>query len=328
MEALFNALSQYIDYLVLGAVAFAALSAPFGLRPLTNGWRELSLLVRDSNAFVQVGLISGVLFALFYFSGYLLNAIGDAFLYPAHISIIDTVATFDPNKKDDTFLGFKRDDTSFLRLPVVFQRVIPVFGPLLPGPTKDELKNYWRDANRQIFWEVCDKTSGDDLLLGSPIKKLRLLRGTIGLTQILLVICFFVFLLNIIFLLNTIFDFVLRTRHLRTDARFIFIAHKILSARLRHLASRLVWPLVTFATAFCIYVFLIIPSYSHEEYDLHLTIWAAFPSDWDKNPDELGDSMHKSLPCRKMEIIAEKPKKSETAASESLSLQSNPPKNH
>src|SRR5689334_11906898 len=108
MEALFNALSQYIDFLVLGAVACVVLCAPLGLRPLTTGWRFLSELVKDSGTFIQIGLITGVLFALFYFSGYFLNAIGAAFIYPAHVSIVDTVATtFDPNEKGDTVLGLK-----------------------------------------------------------------------------------------------------------------------------------------------------------------------------------------------------------------------------
>src|SRR5581483_12343611 len=100
MEALFAALAQYVDYLVLGAISLAVLSLPFGfLQPLSVAWRRLSLRVRRSHTFVQAGLIAGVLFAAFYFSGYFMNAFGHAFLRRAHYSVIDTAATFDPKQQ-------------------------------------------------------------------------------------------------------------------------------------------------------------------------------------------------------------------------------------
>ena len=77
MEALFTALAYYIDFLVLGAIALALFCAPFGLvKPLTDGWQFFSKLVEDSHTYIQAGLISGVFFAVFYFSGYFLNAVG------------------------------------------------------------------------------------------------------------------------------------------------------------------------------------------------------------------------------------------------------------
>jgi hypothetical protein len=285
MEALFNALSQYIDFLVMGAVAFAVLCAPFGLRPLTSGWSFLDKAVKSvegGGTFVQVGLIAGMLFAIFYFSGYFLNAIGAAFLHPGHIGIIDTVATrFDPTQKDDTVLGLK---------PVFFKRVIPVFGPFLSTPAESEMKNYRRDATRQIFWQVCDEKSAEEMLGGGILKELRLLRGGVGLTQILLLLC---------------------------------LAAPFFNRGAEH---RWAWSLGTFAAAFCIYSLLIIPSYSHVEYDAHVTIWATFPAELDKDPDKIDVAhMDNLLPCRKMQIIAGQPRKGEPATGGSLPSPSNTP---
>src|SRR5215469_4694916 len=117
MDALFSALSQYIDFLVLGVLALATLCVPFGMRPLADGWRLLGTLLweRGYGTFVKTGLISGATFALLYFSGYLLNAVGTAFVYPAHVSIINTIATESdaqgdkvlPGSDADTFMGLK-----------------------------------------------------------------------------------------------------------------------------------------------------------------------------------------------------------------------------
>ena len=268
MEALIHTLSEYIDCLVLGAVALAALSTPFGLRPLADGWGYLNGLVKDSGTSVQGGLIAGVLVALLYFSGYLLSAVGASFIYPAHVSIVDMVARFNPNETGDTSPGLK---------PAFFQRVIPVVGPLLSRPEGPELKNYWRDAKRQTFWQVCDQKSADELLGGSVLKELRLLRGVIGLAQILLpvsLIC-------------------------------LFLARPLQDYRL--------WSLYTFAATLSIYTFLIIPSYSLIEYDTHVTIWVTFPAELDKDSDKITadkDNMDQLLPCQKMKIIAKQNKES------------------
>jgi hypothetical protein len=260
MEALFNALSEYIDFLVLGVVAFASFCAPFGLRPVTEGWRILgiSLKGRGNGTFVQVGLISGALFALSYFSGYFLNAIGATFIYPAHVSIVDTVAT--RNQNYFTIMGLK---------PVFIARVVPILGPFVT-PHGPELDNYWRDAKRQIFWQICDQKSADELLAGGTLKELRLLRGSIGLTQILLLLCLFAPWLD------------------------------------KSVERRRAWSLGMLVAA--IYVVLVIPCYAYVEYDEHLTIWSVFPAGLDlpNETDKIDvDHMNNLLPCRKMQIIAD-----------------------
>lgn len=289
MDALFNALSEYIDFLVLGAVALAALCAPFGLTPLAKGWIFLRRLLRRGNTAIQAGLIAGVLFALLYFSGYFLNAIGAAFVHRAHVGIVDTVATFDPNESRDSILGLKR---------VVFVRVVPVIGPFLSNPGGLELKNYWRDARRQFFWQVCDQKSADEMLAGGLLKELRLLRGAIGLAQILIPLCLFVAFYN--------------WRAARRDDEG---------------RGRIAWPLGTLAVALGAYCLLIIPSYSVVEYDAHITIWSAFPADLDKTRERIDvDQMDQLLPCRKMKIMAEKSKDKEDTAGKGALPPSNPPK--
>lgn len=281
MGALLEALSEYIDFLVLGAVALAALCAPFGLWPLTKAWTYLGrpendgsgAPEKDSGVSIRSGLIAGALFALLYFSGYFFNAIGATFVYPAHVSIIDSVASFDPdNKNSDTKLK-----------PAVFERLKPVFGPFLSRPEQPELKNYWRDASRQIFWQVCDQKSADGMLAGGILKELRLLRGVIGLTQILLPLC----------LLVVLWKFLAAWRNGDSERR------------LARPLTTLAWPLVTFGAALLAYYLLIIPSYTLVEYDNHVTVWAAFPSQLDKDAGKIDvKQMDELLPCRKMKIVA------------------------
>jgi hypothetical protein len=174
----------------------------------------------------------------------------------------------DPSKSGDTLLGLKR---------VSFTRLIPIFGPLISRPGQDELDNYWRDTRKQIFWQVCDQKSADDLLGGGILKELRLLRGTIGLTQILLLLSAGVLGWNV---------FAAATNR-RNEGRWGW------------------WPRGTFVVTLGFYVCLIIPSYLYVEYDEHLTIWAAFPRQFDKYPSEIAAShIDELLPCKKMQIIA------------------------
>lgn len=293
MGALLEALSGYIDFLVLGAVAVAALCAPFGPRPFVTGWTYLTRSEKDSSLSIRSGLIVGALFALLYFSGYFLNAIGALFVYPAHVSIVDTVATrFDRDAINDQILGLK---------PAFFRRTIPVAGPFLSSPVQSELRNYWRDASRQIFWQVCDQKSADELLAGGILKELRLLRGVIGLAQILLPLCLFVIVWSLV-------------AARRNDVRVGW--------------PLIAWPLGTFGAALAVYVLLIIPSYTLVEYDNHVTVWTAFPGMLDKASKEAGidvAQMDDLLPCKKMRIVAEgKNKEASGRGIQGLS----PPENH
>ena len=298
MGALLEALSEYIDFLVLGAIALAALCAPFGPEPLMKGWTYLcepekagpGAPEKESSISIRGGLIAGALFALLYFSGYFLNAIGSTFVYPAHVGIVDTVATFDPNNESSD-AGLK---------DVVFERLIPVLGSFL-RPKRSELKNYWRDATRQILWQVCDQKSADESLAGGVLKELRLLRGVIGLTQILLPLCLLVVLWNLLVAW--------------------WNKHRVAW-------SPIAWPLGTFGAALAVYALLIIPSYTLVEYDAHVTIWATFPGSLEKDSKPIGVAqMDDLLPCKKMRIIAEQGKNKE-ASGESLPSGLSPPKNH
>jgi hypothetical protein len=242
MEALFAALAQYIDYLVLGAVAFPVLCLPFGLmKPLRTAWARLSFRVRRSHTFIQAGLITGVLFSAFYFSGYLLNAVGHTFLRRAHYSVINSAATFDTKQKPPfDFLGMRAD---FL------VRSFPIVGPFLWPPRESELKSYWDDAARQFYWDVCDPHSLDDMTEGGIIKELRLLRGLAGLTQILLAVCVVAWWLS------------------RRGQAYV--------------PNQALWSKRTIVGAIILYEALIVPAYWDAEYEEHSTIWAAFPQGLD-----------------------------------------------
>jgi hypothetical protein len=317
MGALLEALSEYIDFLVLGAVAVAALCAPFGPSPLVKVWTYLGAPEKDgagaqekdstgtpekdSNISIRVGLIAGALFALLYFSGYFLNAIGATFVYPAHVGIVDTVASSDPNDSSNAELK-----------PVVIKRLFPVFGPFRSRPQQSELKNYWRDASRQIFWQVCDQKSADSLLGGGILKELRLLRGAIGLTQILLPLCLLVALWNLPGVLRNLLA------AWRNGDR---------GRRLVWPLSGLAWPLGTFGAVLGAYYLLIIPSYTLVEYDNHITVWVTFPGKLDEGASKIDIAkIDDLLPCRKMKIVADQSKSKEGTAGEGSSLPPNPPK--
>ena len=239
MDALFDALSQYIDFLVLGAVAFAAVRLPFQFKkPLTEGWKWLrDDLVGQSQTLTQVGLITGILFATFYFSGYLLNAIGISFLHRAHYSVIDFAATAGEGQKAET-------SAADLEWNFVW-RTVPLVGAFIVPPRQSELDNYRRDASRQVYWDVCDPHSSDDMLGGGILKELRLLRGMVGLSQILFLACIMAFGLSF-----TTFNYTEKQRH---------------------------WSAITFAFTFILYALFIIPGYWDIEYEEHSTIWAVFP---------------------------------------------------
>lgn len=228
MEALFTALAHYIDFLVLGAIALALFCAPFGLvKPLTDGWQFFSKLVEDSHTYIQAGLISGVFFAVFYFSGYFLNAVGHAFLHRAHFSIIDTTAKLTTAKQ-----------TPENSLPKMFPgpsgifygRTIPIVGIVLNPLEGDEVNSYWRDAERQVYWGICDWKSFDDMGGGPLTNQLRLLRGLVGLTQILVILCVIAFVLSFF-------------------------------QRYRYVENQIWWSLGTFGVALFLYFFAIVPAY-------------------------------------------------------------------
>jgi len=272
MGAFVGTLNQYVDFLVLGAFTIAVLSLPFGfMTPLTAGWQWLSEQVRDSDTWIQVGLIAGVLFAAFYFAGYAVNALGHAFLHRAHYSIINNAATLaqqegpeqsgaNPIANQGPANGPRRD---------FIWRVLPLFGPLFHVPEPDELRNYENDARKQVYWDICDPNSSEDMLGGGVLRELRLLRGAIGVTQILLPLC--------------------------------LVGLALSRTRFRCAKSQGRWSLGTLVFAPFVYLLVIVPGYWDVEYEEHSTIWAAFPPSLDPLTADKLDSF---LPCVKMKMIA------------------------
>lgn len=229
MDALFSSLSQSVDFLVLGAVATLVLCLPFGFKkPLEDGWCWLKSLMQGSHHLVQGGLLTVFLFSTFYFSGYLLNAAGHAVLHRAHFLVIQTAA--------ETKLSTPAENPG---VPYGFWwRAVPIIGHFAPSQP-NEVEDYWADATRQLYWDVCDKQSSDDMLGGGALSELRLLRGAVGLIWILAVVCVIALILD----------------------------HKKYER----------WSLSTLVGAGAFYAFLIIPSYWDVEYEEHSTIWAGFP---------------------------------------------------
>lgn len=272
MGALFGTLNQYVDFLVLGAFTIVVLSLPFGfMTPLTAGWQWLSEQVRDSDTWVQVGLIAGVLFAAFYFAGYSVNALGHAFLHRAHYSIINSAATLAQQQGPEQNVAHASANQASVppkRRDFIW-RVLPLFGPLFHVPEPDELKNYENDARKQVYWDICDPQSSDDMLGGGVLRELRLLRGAIGVTQLLLPLCLIGLILS--------------------------------ATKLRCVESQWKWSLGTLVIAPFVYLLVIVPGYWDVEYEEHATIWAAFPPSLDPLTADKIDSF---LPCAKMKILA------------------------
>jgi hypothetical protein len=105
---------------------------------------------------------------------------------------------------------------------------------------------------------------------GGSLKELRLLRGAVGLTWILVPVCGIALLLS-------------------------YTEYKCHENQRR-------WSLFTFFGTIALYFALIIPSYWDVEYEEHSTIWAGFPA---KLGSLTTDNMTSLLPCAKMKMVAE-----------------------
>jgi hypothetical protein len=162
MEAFFSTLAQYVDFLVLGFVAVPILTAPFDFEPLLLGWSSLHHAAPDNNYFRHL-LIGGVFFAVSYFSGYALIAIGHQLVQDAHVQIV-----YEAQKPFDKDIAIPQPDWRFKL------RAIPFFGVPL-GPS--EITAYRDDARYQVYWIICDNTSYENVLAGPTLKEQRLLIG-------------------------------------------------------------------------------------------------------------------------------------------------------
>lgn len=325
MEALFNALAQYIDFLVLGAVAIPALCLPFGLvKPLTAARDLLRSLLSTRHKLIQIGVITGVVFAALYFSGYLLNALGHAFLHRAHFSVIDTAARFDPAKPDAAArVDPAKPNASVNKNSEFIERVVPLIGPFLSSPDPDEIKSYWGDAKRQFYWDVCDPQSLDDMVGGGALKELRLLRGTVGLAQVLSAVCLLALLGCLVARVGTGVQklglFLAKRNSLeRLSGHFVTLGASL--QKLRYVEKQGRWAAGTLVTTVFIYSLAVIPAYWDVEFEMHSTIWSALPM------DPQSAKFDDVLPCHKLRLLAERPKTGDGAdESAKVPAQRNPP---
>ena len=127
MDSLINALREYIDFLVVGAIGLLILSLPFAIhRPLSRGWHLVIdhrfpgeegeevyrvnkfIRVRFASKFIRVGFASGTLFAILYFSGYMLNGFGHQLLHTVHLRIIYESSQASAQKFDPVGLNTDR----------------------------------------------------------------------------------------------------------------------------------------------------------------------------------------------------------------------------
>jgi hypothetical protein len=247
MDTLVNTLSEYIDFLVLGAFGLLVLSLPFAEhRPLSRGWNFLidkclpGPEVDHYSRIIRVSLGGGIVFVVFYFSGYMFNAFGHSLLHTAHMRVIRESADYFPPKP--SLAG--PDVTFFLR-------------PLhLYAPDQEEYMRYSEDTIRQARWEICDKASFDDVYSGPIRKQARLIRGAVAVLIVL------------------------------TPLSLVGLLIGVLIPKRETRARHLWWSFGSLVAASILYWLVFMPMYWNTELDLHTTLWATFPPD-DKMADRL-----------------------------------------
>jgi hypothetical protein len=195
MDALVNTVTQYIDFLILGAVALLIWSIPFTVHnPITRAWAFLlaKCFPRERedrySKFISVGLAGGLVFAIFYFSGYMLNSLGHYLLQDSHLAVIH-----------ESSLMYRLKDApdkpaAEAALVPVRQLYLRTFGFGKPGA--EEVESYRQDSIRQMHWQICDKASYEEAFSGTLLKQLRMSRGAVGILIILVFLSFVAMRLN------------------------------------------------------------------------------------------------------------------------------------
>jgi len=195
MDALVSTVTQYIDFLILGAVALLIWSIPFTIHnPITRAWAFLLAKCfpreRDDrySKFISVGLAGGLVFAIFYFSGYMLNSLGHYLLQDSHLAVIhESSLMYRGEIKPET----KPAKAEAVPLHDLYWRT---FGVGKPG--SHEMEAYRQDSIRQMRWQICDKASYEEAFSGTLLKQLRMSRGAVGILVVLVVLSFVAMWLN------------------------------------------------------------------------------------------------------------------------------------
>src|SRR5262249_60314418 len=118
--------------------------------------------------------------------------------------------------------------------------------PCRPGRSCLSCLSFLSCLSCLVYWGICDWKSLDDMGGGPLTNQLRLLRGLVGLIQILVLLCVIAFVLSFF-------------------------------QRYRYAENQMWWSLATFVVALFVYFFAIIPAYWDAEFEVHSAIWSAFP---------------------------------------------------
>jgi hypothetical protein len=186
MDELVKTLGQYVEFLILGALALGLLvvsaNALAGRR--RNDARKLALpdLVGKDHPNVRLAVQAGVVFAVLFLAGFAINALGYWFLQPAHVHVIHYTAG--NLAQESAPAGFVDPDAAF------FAR------PLARRLREEQLRTYQEDAVRQMDWQMRHSESFN-AETASLLKYVRLLRGLVLLAFLFAVVSIVVFFWNI-----------------------------------------------------------------------------------------------------------------------------------
>jgi hypothetical protein len=156
---------------------------------------------------------------------------------------------------------------------------------------------------------------------GGALKELRLLRGTVGLAQVLSTVC-------LLALLGCLLAYVgmgvqklglsLAKRNPLLSGRFVTLGASL--EKLRYVETQGRWAAGTLVATVFVYSLAVIPAYWDVEFEMHSTVWSALPM------DPQSAKFDDVLPCRKLKLLAERPKPGEGADEGArVSGQRNPP---
>lgn len=206
MDALVSTVTQYIDFLILGAVALLVWSIPFTVHnPITRAWAFLLEKCFPQHGgprkdryskFISVGLAGGLVFAIFYFSGYMLNSLGHYLLQDAHLAVIhESSLMYKLKPEPDGKPAIKADKPAAEPAPLPISKLyLRTFG--VGKPTPEEIESYRQDSIRQMHWQICDKASYEEAFSGTLLKQLRMSRGGVGILVVLVFLSLIAVVLN------------------------------------------------------------------------------------------------------------------------------------
>jgi hypothetical protein len=175
MDELVKTLDRYFEFLILGVLACALVTAT--VRAIAGrAWHQLAAVpdLRKSDSRVRQAALAGTLFGCLYLTGLVVNLVSIWLLEPAHQRVVYlTHARLAQGE------GLQQRDVAFFLRPLPFLRTVEA----------REQEAYQKDFKLQFRWQLAHRESFE-AQLGGALKQLRMLRGLVALSLALALLSF------------------------------------------------------------------------------------------------------------------------------------------